>query len=266
MREPKLHLEHTTARAALLMLLALAGCTAPPVRSSPPEITQTGAMRAVMREGRSEARIDLDSIRFVPGVIAVGMEPGLAGEITACDGRCWTTRVVDRLENGSAVLETVELAGPDVAVPTEGCATMLTVGRVLAWNEMTLDAECGLDAVLGHAETLAESAGMSADWGFPLEIIAPSATVTAHVAAGACPHGDPEGAAASPPWRFDGETAGPVRIVGFRIVNGGGVSTHHGRRDHLHVLFDVDGMLVSAHLDDVTLPAGTVVRAPRDWV
>jgi len=143
---------------------------------------------------------------------------------------------------------------------------MLTVGRVLAWNEMTLDAECGLDAVLAHAESLAESAGMSEDWAFPLEIIAPTARVNAHVAAGACPHGDPEGAAASPPWRFEGKTAGEARIVGFRIVNGGGVSTHHGRREHLHVLFEVDGMLVSAHLDDVTAPEGTVVRVPRDWM
>ena len=248
--------------ASLALFVALSGCTAPLVRSSPPEITQVGAMRAVMRDGQSEARVSLSSVQFVPGVIAVGMEPELAGEITACDGECWSTRVVDRLPDGTAVLETVSLGGP----PASGAATMLTVGRVLAWNETVLESSCDLEELLTRAEALARETGLKADWSFPMQVIAPTARVKAHVAAGACPHGDPEGAAASPPWRFDGETEGRVRIIGFRIVNGGGVSTHHGRRDHLHVLFEVNGELVSAHLDDVTVPEGTVVRIPRDWV
>lgn len=247
---------HPILAALTTSATLVGGCTSSPAPTGP-AVSQVGAMRAVMREGRSEPRVAIDAVVTDETVIAVGMEPALAGEITALDGRCWTTRVAERDADGVAALETVDLlTAPDAA------ATMLTSSRVTAWSPRTLAFDADLDALLAAAETLARDRGFDADAALPLVVEAPHARLSAHVAAGACPHGDPEGAALSPPWRFEGETEGLVTLVGFRIVGGGGVSTHHGRRDHLHALFEVNGELVSAHVDDVAVPAGSRIKVP----
>lgn len=238
-------------------MLATGCVTAPEPGSDRPSVAHVGAMRQVMREGRSQPRTTVAEVVRDDRVVAVGMEPELAGEITAIDGRCWSTRVVDRRTDGTPILGTVDLlAAPDAR------ATMLTSSRVDAWISRTLTTDTNQESLLAAAEELARETGFAPEAPFALVVEAPRARLSAHVTAGACPHGEPAAAAESPPWRFEGETDGPVTVVGFRIVGGGGVSTHHGQRSHLHALFEVDGLMVSTHVDDLQLPAGARLRIP----
>ena len=69
------------------LLLAAGGCERA-LRPSPPAVGHVGAMREVMREGRSGPRISITDVVVDDRVIAVGMEPGLVGEITAYRGKC----------------------------------------------------------------------------------------------------------------------------------------------------------------------------------
>ena len=80
----------------------------------------------------------------------------------------------------------------------------------------------------------------------------------AHVVRGGCPHA-PAGKKVEP-WR-ETRTSTKGRLVGFRTDRPAGEMTHHGTRIHVHLLLE-DSPLV-AHVDDVVVKSGSVIRLPR---
>ncbi|MFM1816848.1 MAG: hypothetical protein RLZ98_3543, partial [Pseudomonadota bacterium] len=69
-------------------IVMLASCA-----SSPQEIEQYGAMREVMREGKTEARVTVCDVASDASMFGVGALEGLGGEVTIDAGEVWVSRV-----------------------------------------------------------------------------------------------------------------------------------------------------------------------------
>jgi hypothetical protein len=82
-----------------------------------------------------------------------------------------------------------------------------------------------------------------------------------HVLNGACPFRAAQGNdAGRAPLRRSFDRASGT-LVGFVTDEPPGVLTHHGSRTHVHVLVESPER-ISAHVDRVTVAAGSVIRVP----
>lgn len=218
-------------RASILLLLAPAcsPVTAPSEVGAEPLIY--GAMREVLREGRSHGRVEVSSVTHADSV-GVGALAGLEGEVTILDGRALVSRVE---AEGITVRE---------ARPGEQAA-LLVAARVGEWREFQLPDSGDYDSLESHLRAKLVEAGFELDVPTPVRITGAAERLSLHVIAGACPIANPEGPA---PWRFDGP-ADEVTLVGFYAEGAAGRLTHHNHSSHLHALAGE----VVGHLDDVHL-------------
>ena len=222
----------------LVVSAALAAC------GTAPALHQYGAMRPVMREGRTEPRVELFHYASL-GFYGVGAMSGLDGEVTIDDGAVWVSRV-----EGDDIATTGPQAEPDAF------ATLLTVGCGRDWQQITLvDASDG-PAIEDAIATLAADHGMPVEGPLLVTIEGCAAQVGVHVVAGACPHATPDADA----WRLTLEGGAPIRIVGVFAAGRAGELTHHGTRIHLHAIFDHEGRPATAHIDSMTLEPGALLR------
>lgn len=237
----------STALATSLVLLG-AACTAPP--APPSAHVQFGAMRAVMREGHTEARTRLADLDLGPGAIAVGALAGLAGEITAVDGE---------VHVATATAE----HGVDRAASADDAATLLTVARPA--HVTRLVAETPLDEAalkrLAATRHPVDEPGEHAVDTRPVVALAIRGTtrrLALHVARGTCPHEDtdPEHA----PWRWAADPHTPVRLVGFWAPDRAGELTHHGTEFHLHAIVATATGTISGHVDEFELEPGATLE------
>src|SRR6185436_15409534 len=77
-------------RAAILSsFMLLVGCAKPTWDG---RVENWGEMRPVMREGQTEARVQLSEVVKRPHAYAVGAVESLDGEIVIEDGKCWLAR------------------------------------------------------------------------------------------------------------------------------------------------------------------------------
>lgn len=217
---------------------ALAAC------GTAPALHQYGAMRPVMREGRTEPRVELS--RYASrGYYGVGALSGLDGEVTIDDGAVWVTRV-----KGDGIATTGPQAEPDAY------ATLLTVGRGQDWHQTTLAEASDGPAIEAAIATLAAEHSMPVEGPLLVAIESRAAEVGVHVVAGACPHATPDADA----WRLTLEGGAPIRIVGVFAAGRAGDLTHHGTRIHLHAIFDHEGRPATAHIDSLTLEPGALLQ------
>lgn len=214
-------------------------------------VQQFGEMRAVMREGSTEARVALRDCAG-PHAIAVGAIEGLDGEITMVDGETWVSRVRD----GDVVT-----SGPAVEIGEH--ATLLATSQVHAWRSITLDSPGTSTELEAMIERAAEQHGIDTSRPFPFVIDGTVTALDMHVINGFCPRGGGPGAAGREPRRIAMIEATPVTIVGFYARDSQGVFTHHGTSMHAHALLDGDGGRITGHIDSVEIQAGATLRLPH---
>ncbi|MFN3239989.1 MAG: acetolactate decarboxylase [Planctomycetota bacterium] len=213
---------------ALLAVLLLASCTAPPATGP---VRTFGGLRDVMRNGNDEGRVVLTDVA-TPTAVGVGALAGLRGEVTIADGRALVA----------------ERVGDDVAMrdarPGER-ATLLVACEVAAWTELPLP-DCADYATLEQriGEALRQR-GVDPFAPTPVRVTGRARNLRMHVIAGACPIANPTGPS---PWRYDGP-ADDLTLVGFYVEDAAGQLTHHNRQSHLHAIADAR----TGHLDEVAL-------------
>lgn len=227
----------------VLSSLALSGCAAP--RG---EITQYGAMRAVMREGQVEPRVVLCDVVSKSNRYAIGALSGLAGEITIDDGAVWVTRN----DAGNPVT-----TGPECVAGDQ--ATLLSVGTIDSLQSTTIDKQLGGDELEAAIRGASDRAGNQGTAPFMFVIDGTASSLDAHVIDGTCLHADPSAKGL----KFAIANPTEVRIVGLYADGQGGVLTHHGSSVHMHVILTNNGKKMTAHIDSVTLNAGARLGVQR---
>lgn len=214
-------------------------------------VEQWGAMRTVLREGRTEGRVDLDDFAGRPHIYGVGALAQLAGEVTIIDGRVCLAR-----PKGTDGIRVDEEFAQDQQ------AALLTVAHVSAWRGFPVEQPMSTDRLEGFLRDAARQAGIDTDRPFPVLITGPVGSIEGHVINGRCPMrpADTANAVGGPPARIvllDDEAT----IVGFFAENEVGTITHHGSVTHLHFVREGEPTL-SGHVDNVTLKAESVVHLP----
>lgn len=210
----------------------------------PDRVEHFGVMREVMRDGKSEARVDL--ARFArPGWYGVGALAGLQGEILIDDGRVLVARDdTRRIREGAA----------------DQHATLLTAAHVTAWRQVLLPSGGDLTAI----EQAIAAAVPSTQEPVPFRISGFFDVLEMHVVRGACPHAAPDPEHEPFRYRQMPVTDLPLlTIVGFFAPGREGELTHHGTAIHAHAL--VQGMFQDRHLghiDDLRLRAGAQLFVP----
>ena len=207
---------------AILVVVLSSGCRGPLV------VEQIGAMRAVMRDGQTEARVSLQQAAK-PGAIAVGALEGLGGEITMVDGEVWVTRAAD----GGGV----RTSGP--AVGAGDAATLLTLAFVSDWQDVAIDHPIEADELENVIRQIAVRRGLRPDQPFPFVLETDLAELDLHVISGSCPIAAPAHAETGT-WRSQLAST-KARLVGFFAPDKAGVMTHHGTALHVHALVELDG-------------------------
>ncbi len=212
-------------------------------------VEQIGNMRDVMRGGQTGARVRLSTIPERGSMIAVGALEGLGGEITVLDGAFWVTRAIDGVPSTT---------GPSVR--DGDAATLLARASVPAWSALEIS---------GEGRTLAELVlegaavtGLELNEPFPFVIEGVDVQMDLHVINGFCTIGQDPGEIDASPWRWSGNSAKDVRIVGFFARDRAGEMTHHGTEIHAHAIATVDGQIVTAHVDHASVTGAATLRLP----
>ncbi len=241
-------------RGTIGLLSVIVACSHGGCSHARAPIEQFGAMREVMRDGRSEPRVRLVDVASDAGVYAVGALAGLEGEITVAGGRSWVARVRG---------ETVETSGPETI--GGDYATLLTVGRVSRWES----AEIGVAAEGAVLEKLVEQTararGIDTTKPFPFLIEGDRIALDMHVVNGYCPHGTDPATMNAKPWMWSGEHPGHALVVGFFAPNAAGTMTHHGTSIHAHAIMTLDGRIVTGHVDAIRVRPGNVLKTPSGF-
>ncbi|MCA9294008.1 MAG: acetolactate decarboxylase [Phycisphaerales bacterium] len=238
---------HFSATAFLVAISALtAGASAPTVQ-------QFGAMKAVMRDGQTEARVALKDVVTQPHTYAVGALEGLGGEIAIIDGAVWIARVAD---------DGLRVSGPEVVNTDQ--ATMLTLAHVERWTGKEVQTPLAGAALESAIEHLAHEVGLDTTKPFPFIFEGELNSLDIHVMNGYCPVATDESTQAKQPWRWSLEGEVPIKatIVGFHAKDAAGVMTHHGTSIHAHAVWIVDGKMQTGHVERFVVTTGAL-RVPQ---
>jgi len=224
--------------------LAVGGCSTNGV-----DVIQYGEIRQVLREGHTEPRIDLSKIVRVPHAYAVGALENLDGEITVVDGDVWVAR-----KSG----DELNMTGP--AVVTSDRATLLSLSYVAKWTSVQLLEPMSGSGLESGIQKLAREHGVDTANPFPFVIDGKITRLEGHVIAGSCPFsGKPGG---TKPWRLSLDRPAEATLVGFFATDQAGIMTHHGSSVHMHVIMRRAERIITAHVEQVAVAAGSVLRLP----
>ncbi len=233
------------AMLRLVPLLVLAGACQTPPRAS--EVRVHGALATVVRQGDLRGVVAVANAVRGPATVGLGAAAELDGEITIVDGKTWWTRVVE------GALRTDEPVGLSAA--------LLVTSEVDRWQEVVLREAvpfAGLDAAVAAA---AGSLGLDLERPFAFRVDGPVRGLHWHVVDGARLPPGPSSHEAHQAASVRGEIAsGDAVLVGFHSRHHHGMFTHHSTDTHVHVVLAPQG--ITAHVDGVDLPAGTVLWLP----
>lgn len=217
-------------------------------------VEQHGAMREVLREGKSEARIALDDPALGPDAVGVGAMAGLDGEVTILDGQIWVVRVRDA---------GLTVTGPRPA-PGDSAA-LLTLARVPSWSEAPLETTHPLegDELEARIDRAAHARGVDTGKPFPFVIRAGVESLAMHVINGFCPIATDPATIGAEPWTLRVERPDDAIIVGFYAPDAAGVMTHHGTSLHAHALLTHHGRTITGHIEELRIGPGAMLKLPR---
>ncbi|HMG20855.1 MAG TPA: acetolactate decarboxylase [Kofleriaceae bacterium] len=220
---------------------------APPAAAPPPrpEVRVWGELRAMMHEGRTEARVAIAPLLATPHLYAVGAVAGMRGEITVVDGAAWLA-LGDRD------------AGRASPGPGDAGAALLVASHVTDWTRVTIAEDIAFAELDRRIEALAAAAGIDVEQPFAFLIEGRLTDARWHVLAGppgAGSHDHTEGAVTGEQAALDGT------LVGFFSKHHEGVFTHMGQHVHAHLVNP--SMKLAAHADRFAIRAGSVLALPR---
>ncbi|MBI5863871.1 MAG: hypothetical protein HZB38_05070 [Planctomycetes bacterium] len=242
------------------MLCAVAmpcGCASPRWDG---RVESWGGMRQVMRDGETEARVNLVDVVARPHAFGVGAVEGLRGEIVIDDGRCWVAQVaVDSDPHGGKTGLSALRVDDN---PSSLHATLLAVAYVPTWSESVIPAPVASDELEAYVRRAAQRCGIDTTRPFPFMIEGQFRDLDAHVVNGYCPM-NPDadhGSDKNQPFRCGGRS-GRGKLMGLCAENSAGQLTHHGSSLHIHVLMETSPALV-AHVERVALAPDAKLRLP----
>ena len=236
--------------AALLVVTTLLGAcrsTGTP-RASTIEIQQWGTLREALREGRSEGRVMLGEV-VGDGVYGVGALAGLVGEVTIADGELFIT----------CADSTSSFASYHGSTDRE--ATLLVAGQVQSWIEVSIDE----DVDGGHLDEYIQAAALREDIDpsrpFLFTVEGTLLNLHAHILAGQCPmRAQLTGEELErPPYEFVFDRI-EGQLVGVYAEKSAGTLTHAGQATHIHTILSPLDAAFTAHVDSVSLGAGSTLR------
>lgn len=246
------------ARWGLLLLVTLLACapldqrvegsTEP--RYWSPDVEVYGQLRDIMHQGLIGERVRLDQLLPDPQLYALGAMAGLDGEITILGGEAWISRPGPR---GRVDTRRSELS-PDGA-------TLLVASRVPAWQEFVVERYIRWGELDDAIEEYARAAGLSPGDRFPFVLQGEMRSLDWHVVDGSKLG---EGASSHAEHMAAGIQLSRLRVeatlLGFYSARDAGVFTHMGSRTHIHAT--IEDPYSSGHVDQVEIPAGTILRLP----
>lgn len=224
-------------------LFALCGCR---VQSEALRTTTWGSMSEVMRQGRTEGRISLQSVLTSREMVGIGALEGLCGEIAILDGEAWTAR-----NEGGLVCERGARA--------DDRATLLVISDVDEWHTTALDSDTDYAAFECALADLAASCGLDGRPAWPFVVEGELRRVETHVLNGQCPFSGPVDPEHEPIRRsFEAVRA---KLIGYYAPASDGRLVHRGQATHAHLLVEEPAIYVG-HVDSFELAAGTVLHVP----
>jgi len=224
--------------------LLLAACTSSGWTG---KVETHGTMREVMREGRTEGRVELaDAVgrhSFGLGALA-----GLQGEIAVLAGEVWIGR-----PRGAAIESSLREADGEQA-------TLLALTEVRAWHELVIERDLAPAELEARVAEFGASLGLGVGQPWPFVLEGDFLALETHVLNGACPYAGTPEPHQEPLRRSFAMARG--RAIGFHAPGEGGRIVHHGESLHTHVVLERPEPFV-AHVDRCGLAAGGRIRVPR---
>lgn len=200
-------------------------------------LTVIGNLRSIHRMGDAHARVQIDSV-LGEHTYGIGPVADLQGEIVIMDGKLTITRLVD----GQAVTH------HDATTS----AALLAFGEVESWSPLLTTPE---PTTLKQLDSLVSASREGASATF-IKIDGKVERLNWHVIH--WPLGTPIASAEHKRHALVGfDQDAEVNIIGVHAPEGEGIITHHESSLHLHALTPRGE---AVHIEDMVLPAGTVVQ------
>jgi hypothetical protein len=238
---------------AVLAILTLAGCHAPR-QGSATSFVSFGGMHEAVGQRHDYGRVALAEITALPHFYGVGALEGLEGEVTITDSAPVVTGVA-----ADGRLQVVD--------PADKKATILAGQSVEAWQAVHLDQAIPpdrFDTVITNAVAQADL-----DTTGPLMFLVEGelTDVRLHVLNGACPVHARMKKIDLPPseqaYELEAKTLAGT-LIGVYATDSVGKLTHPATSTHVHIIYvdPMTGKQVTAHLEQVGLAAGAVLKLP----
>ncbi|MCH7938828.1 MAG: acetolactate decarboxylase [Candidatus Marinimicrobia bacterium] len=209
-----------------------------------------GTLQRMMHDNRPAAVVQLDQLLPSEQLFGLGALSELRGEITILGGQA-----VISYSAGDDSIHAVAVTESE-----EGAALLVTA-EVVTWKPTTTPGEITFEKLDERIAELAARAGVDTDLPFPFMVLGRVTGLEYHVV-----NGD---RLAKGSYSREDHLAAAIRrslsnttitLLGFYSEHHQGIFTHQGSKTHIHCFRDDPP--VSGHVDDVTLPAGTIIMFP----
>lgn len=221
----------------------------PPEQSSKFEVKWFGALKNMMHKGDISAKVDLEELKELKHVYAIGAIENLKGEIQIFNGEPFNTSVKD----STIVFDKT----------FNKKATLLVYSIVENWNSFEIP-----DNIVTHKElekyiaNIAEQNGININEPFPFLIEGTISTFDWHVidwVDGDTVHSHEKHVDSGLNGTIENRD---VELLGFYSNSHHAIFTHHTTNMHIHVRTS-DNKL-AGHVDDLALGEGMVLKLPSE--
>jgi len=229
-----------------LIILTLQGCKQE-TTDSVEGIVHVGALKEIM-SGDLDSNINLDELREVPNLYALGAIAGLKGEIQIINSKPYNSRVTT--ENFT------------IDTDFNASAALLVYTQVPEWHEFSIPkAILTLKQFEDFLEYTAVKAGVDTSQPFPFMIEGYVRKIDWHIV-----NWDENNASHSRESHLASGLNGimveeDVEILGFYSKDHKGIYTHHDANWHMH--FNAKDQNLAGHLDDLLLGEYMTLKLPK---
>lgn len=211
-------------------------------------VKSVGDRMSIIHGNDLDGTIELDELKKLKNLYAIGPVAGLRGEVTIYDSQPSISTVVD--------------GSPLVTEGYVGEAIFLMYSSAPKWQAISLENSVeGLNNIEAMVKEKAQEHGLDIDKPFPLRIEGVAEFIDYHIIfkTNNNPHNKREHRKAKRKFSIDNQQS---KIVGFWVDhNRVGKLTHPGKRTHLHMLAPDNS--TSGHIDAISLKKGAKLYLPK---